>query len=66
LYNPNRGEAVKAEILFGKQRHGPTGRVILAFRKQLTRFDDIAQGMDSYITPAVPISEPLEEGSEPF
>lgn len=66
MYNPNSADTGKAEIIVGKQRNGPTGRVILAFRKQITRFDDLAQGMDAYITPAVPMSEPAEEGPEPF
>ncbi len=62
MYNPNSPDAGKAEIIIGKQRNGPTGRVLLAFRKQLTRFDDLAHGMDAYITPSVPVFEADGEG----
>jgi replicative DNA helicase len=33
-----------AEIIVGKQRNGPTGSVKLAFLKQYTRFENLAQG----------------------
>lgn len=32
----------KAEVIIGKQRHGPVGTVQLAFEKEFTRFSDLA------------------------
>ena len=34
----------KAEVIIGKQRHGPTGTVELQFEGQFTRFGDLAPG----------------------
>lgn len=33
----------KAEVILGKQRHGPTGTVQLAFEAEITRFSNLAQ-----------------------
>jgi len=33
----------KAEVIIGKQRHGPVGTVALAFESQFTRFGNLAQ-----------------------
>jgi len=33
----------KAEVIVGKQRHGPIGTVKLAFRAELTKFSDLVQ-----------------------
>ena len=34
----------KAEVIIGKQRHGPTGMVSLGFQGEFTRFFDLAEG----------------------
>jgi replicative DNA helicase len=39
--NPNRG---KAELIIAKQRNGPTGSIPLAFLKDYTRFESLADG----------------------
>ncbi|MCV4566870.1 hypothetical protein OFB72_30400, partial [Escherichia coli] len=39
----------KAEVIIGKQRHGPVGTVELAFESQLTRFGNLAR--DYQVTP---------------
>ncbi|MBL4789979.1 MAG: replicative DNA helicase, partial [Kordiimonadaceae bacterium] len=31
----------KAELIIGKQRHGPVGTIRLAFEKEFTRFSDL-------------------------
>ena len=33
-----------AEIIIAKQRNGPTGRIKLAFQKNCTRFETLAEG----------------------
>ena len=37
----------KAEVIIGKQRHGPVGTVTLSFEGQFTRFGNLAQ--DQYL-----------------
>jgi len=39
--NPNRG---KAELIIGKQRNGPTGKIDLAFLDKFTTFKDLYRG----------------------
>jgi len=44
VYNPDSPDKGKAEIIIGKQRNGPIGKVELAFRGEYTRFDNLATG----------------------
>jgi replicative DNA helicase len=37
-------ERGKAEVIIGKNRNGPTGKVELVFLKEFTRFEDLARG----------------------
>ena len=46
VYNEDSEEGNKAEIIIGKQRHGPIGKVNLTFLKEYTRFEDFA--VESY------------------
>jgi replicative DNA helicase len=44
VYHPEKPEARgRAEVIIGKQRNGPIGRVALAFLGQYTRFENLAQ-----------------------
>ncbi|MBI4343632.1 MAG: replicative DNA helicase [Candidatus Omnitrophica bacterium] len=43
-YNPTDENKGVAEVLIAKQRNGPTGTVKLAFIKEYTRFETLAQG----------------------
>ena len=42
VYNEDSEEGNKAEIIIGKQRNGPIGKVNLTFLKEFTRFEDFA------------------------
>jgi len=41
VYNSDSADKGKAEIIIGKQRNGPIGKVELAFRGEYTRFDNL-------------------------
>ncbi|MDO8528000.1 MAG: replicative DNA helicase [Deltaproteobacteria bacterium] len=67
MYNTESPDAGKAEVIISKQRNGPTGKVILAFRNQFTRFDNLAKGMDEYLPPMDHQSNaPDHETDNPF
>ncbi len=38
----NKNTLGKANVIIAKQRHGPTGNVLLAFQDYFTRFSDLA------------------------
>jgi replicative DNA helicase len=44
VYNPDTNDKNVAEIIIGKQRNGPIGRVNLRFDGQHTRFENLARG----------------------
>lgn len=44
VYNADSPDKGKAEIIIGKQRNGPIGKVELAFRGEYTRFENLASG----------------------
>jgi replicative DNA helicase len=45
VYYPEKPEGKgRAEVIIGKQRNGPIGKVDLAFLGQFTRFENLAQG----------------------
>jgi replicative DNA helicase len=44
VYNPDSPDKGTAEIIIGKQRNGPIGRIRLTFLGQYTRFENFASG----------------------
>lgn len=42
VYNPDTNDKGKAEIIIGKQRNGPIGKIELTFRGEYTRFENYA------------------------
>ncbi len=51
VYNPDTDEEGIAEIIIGKQRNGPIGKVKLAFLKEIMRFESLAEDeeMEDYL-----------------
>ena len=43
VYNPDSQDKGTAEIIIGKQRNGPIGRVQLAFLGEYTKFENLAR-----------------------
>lgn len=44
VYNPDTDHKGTAEIIIGKQRNGPIGKVLLTFMGEFTRFENYAHG----------------------
>jgi len=65
MYNPSSPDAGKSEVIIGKQRNGPTGRVMLSFRKNITRFDDLAQGVDEFSPAPMPEEDAIAASDTP-
>ena len=42
VYHPETAEKGVAEIIIGKQRNGPIGRIMLSFIGNLTKFENLA------------------------
>jgi replicative DNA helicase len=45
-YNPTEENKNQAQVIVGKNRNGPTGRVSLSFLKEYTRFEDISYSQE--------------------
>ena len=48
VYHPDSAEKGLAEIIIGKQRNGPIGKLDLKFHGHLSRFDNLARTTDDY------------------
>lgn len=47
-YNPNTDNPGVSEIIIGKQRNGPIGKVPAVFHGQYTRFENLPAGIDAW------------------
>ena len=62
VYNKETPDPGVAELIIGKQRNGPVGKIRLAWRSNLTRFDNLTQDVTGM--PAQPDENTLQ--SAPF
>jgi replicative DNA helicase len=53
VYNPDSDQRGTAEVIIGKQRNGPTGKVDLTFISEFTTFKDQFRGAEAEIEAAV-------------
>jgi replicative DNA helicase len=53
VYNPDSDQRGTAEVIIGKQRNGPTGKVDLSFISEFTTFKDLFRGAEDEIGAAV-------------
>lgn len=44
VYHPDSDQKGVAEVIIGKQRNGPIGKILLTFMGEFTRFESMAQG----------------------
>jgi replicative DNA helicase len=44
VYHPDTDQKGVAEVIIGKQRNGPIGKILLTFMGEFTRFENFAQG----------------------
>ena len=44
VYHPDTDQKGVAEVIIGKQRNGPIGKILLTFMGEYTRFESFAQG----------------------
>ena len=63
LYNRDSEEKGIAELIVGKQRNGPTGYSRLSFLSEITRFENLAKGMDDVGRPVD--MDDAEEAEDP-
>lgn len=50
VYNPDSKDKGIAELIIGKQRNGPIGKIRLAFLNRYTRFDDLDEMHYEYVS----------------